>query len=98
MKITFAFIALSISSLAFSSDQLLKKCGRVAEKALETKVGENYDLDGFQANQCVLADNQAAVVCELSAFKGEGAALDTYLVVLNKTCKKTLRIELIGEE
>lgn len=76
-----------------------KKCSTKAESSLKTHLeGQNYDKDGFHAFACSLAPNKAVVICQVSASKGDGAATDTYQVVLNKSCTRFFRIDLIGEE
>lgn len=57
-----------------------------------------YDEDGIEAYVCNLASNKVVIVCELSATKGDGAAVDTYKLVMDKKCSKAYRYELVGEE
>lgn len=93
---------LTLSSLTTFAHAAPKKCYSTAEKSVEKyAIAEGYDyydMNGFDAHECSLATNGAAIVCEVLAAKGDGAAYDTYRVVLNKTCSKTFRVELIGEE
>lgn len=91
-------LALLISNFAQAAE-LASACYLKAEVAVEKNAEENYyDQDGFYAYECLLAPNNKAVVCEVSASKGDGAANDTFRVVLNSSCTKTYRVELIGEE
>ena len=89
---------LVLSSLAVSASDLLEKCAPVAEETVKAEAGEGYDADGFSANDCQLAPNNAVVICEVSASKGDGEAIDTYRAVLNKSCTKVFRVDLISEE
>ncbi len=74
-------------------------CYREAAKFAEQQAEyDYYDKDGFESHRCELAANKKAVICEVSAAKGDGAATDTYRVVLNASCSKAHRVELIGEE
>lgn len=78
----------------FSSSCLYK-----AETAVAEFVGKNnYDKNGFTALECALALNKAVVICDVSASKGDGAANDSYRVILNNTCSEVYRVELTGEE
>lgn len=65
---------------------------------MKVKFGNGYDRDGIEAYKCELAANRAAVICEVSAAKGDGAASDTYRTILTKSCTKVLRVELLFEE
>lgn len=57
-----------------------------------------YDEDGIEAEECSLVKNKAAIICDLSATKGDGAAVDRYVIVMDKKCSIAYRYELIGEE
>jgi len=98
MKLYFTGLLMLSTLSAFATEELLEKCATVAERAVTKKVGWKYDRNGIWAFQCVIAPNNAAFICELGASKGDGAAVDTYRAVLNKTCTKTFRVDLIGEE
>lgn len=77
----------------------MESCARrssYAVKALDTE--KKYDRGGIMTYGCEIADNKAAVLCEVSATKGDGSATDTFLVVLSKDCRKVYRVELTGEE
>jgi hypothetical protein len=74
-------------------------CYSKAETAVKKQAQPGYyDRDGIEALSCELAANQKAVLCEVGALKGEGAAADTYRVVLNASCSRVFRVDLIGEE
>ena len=76
-----------------------RACYSRAEKATERFAEpDHYDANGFTAFHCDLAPNGQAVICDVSASKGNGAATDTYRVVLSRSCTKTYRVELTGEE
>ncbi len=82
-----------------STTAVTPKCYAQAAKFAEDQAEHGYyDKDGFEAHQCEMAPNKKAVICEVSASKGDGAATDTYRVVLNASCSKAHRVELIGEE
>ena len=76
------------------------KCFIKAQVLLTSFVEELgiYDQDGIEAYDCALAKNKAAIICDLSASKGDGAAVDTYKLVMDKKCSIAYRYELIGEE
>ncbi len=57
-----------------------------------------YSGEEAEATECTLAPNGAAVICDVAAYKGGGDAVDSWRVVLNKSCSKVLRTELMGEE
>ncbi len=97
--ITLAAIVFSLTQVAFAQS-FPKNCLKAAEKAVEKATkGQHYDKDGFSDNSsCLMASNKAVVVCEVYASKGGGDAYDTYRAVLNKTCTKTFRVELTGDE
>jgi hypothetical protein len=90
------FLAFS-SSFTFAS-AVPAVCFRNAEKFVESSVGDSYDKEGFDAYECKKSPVGNAVVCDVAASKGNGAAFDTYRVVLSPSCKRSYRIELIGEE
>ena len=72
---------LSITMASFSTtamaDELAKQCYSKAASAAENFASGNYDDGGFWAYECVVAPNQKAVICEVSASKGDGAATDS---------------------
>ena len=94
------FMCAAISmSFAANASEIGKSCYARAEKATERFAEPGYyDHDGFTAYNCESAPNGAAVLCEVSASKGKGAATDTFRVVLSRDCSRTYRVELIGEE
>lgn len=98
MKTLLALGILCLSTIAFSSDALLQKCGPIAEKSVKKAAGKGYDRDGFIAYQCDLAPNKQVVICLVGASKGGGEANDDYRAILNKSCTSALRVDLIGEE
>ncbi len=98
MKTLLSFSLIILSFSAISSDDLLKKCGPLAEKVATKKFGKNYDQDGIWAYECGLAPNKAVVVCDLGASKGDGGATDTLRVVLDKTCSKAYSAKIISVE
>lgn len=74
-------------------------CPRSASRLLEAAVGDlGYDRDGMHTFGCKFSPNRQVVLCDVSAYKGDGAASDTYRVVLAKTCDELVRLQLIGEE
>lgn len=76
-----------------------KSCNKKAAKAVAEKVEKRkYDQDGLDAYECLLSPNGLVVVCGVSASKGSGDAIDSYQVVLDKTCTAIYRVELTGEE
>lgn len=91
-------LLLSTFPLFASADIGKTLCEAKAEKAVQNNGNGGYDKDGFYAYNCGYAPNKAAVICEVSASKGDGAATDTYRVVLNKSCTRVYRVELTGEE
>lgn len=98
MKTFLIFTLLFVSNFASASFSQ-NRCYQTAKSALGIELaGENYDNDDYYDGGCSLADNKKAVLCLLGASKGDGAATDTYLVVLNKICTHVFRIQLVGEE
>lgn len=102
MKILF-FVSNLILSIAIQgtahADEPSLKCAKKAEQAVDRFVEKDYyDKDGFETYDCIVAKNNKAMICEVIAAKGDGAASDTYRVVLNLDCSRTYRVELIGEE
>lgn len=89
MKIILLAIVSLVSAQAFA---VPNKCYTKAAAAVR------YSGEEAEAHECKLAPNGGAVICEVAAYKGGGDAVDTWLVVLNKTCTKVFRTELIGEE
>lgn len=73
-------------------------CEENAASSVESKFSDDYDREGFEGYKCEKSPRGKAVVCEVAASKGDGAAIDTYRVILNASCSKTFRVELIGEE
>lgn len=89
MKFLILTIITLISTHAFA---LPSKCFTLAENNVR------YAGEEAEAYKCKLATNGGAVICEVAAYKGGGDAVDTWRVVLNKTCSRVLRSDLIGEE
>lgn len=76
-----------------------KICTKLAEETVaQSQINGHYDINGFETTSCELADNKAAIVCEVAAYKGNGDAVDTFRVILNKRCTRAFRVDLIGEE
>ncbi len=99
MKSLLVIFPLLLFSTITNADELDPKCKAKAEKAVARFVEEEkYDENGFETYDCILAKNNKAMICEVNASKGDGAANDTYRVVLNLNCDRTYRVELIGEE
>lgn len=94
---TFVITILASSNL-FASKDLLAKCGPRTEAYATAAVGRKYDPNGIEAYKCEIAQNKAVVLCELLASKGDGDAHDTYRAVLNKSCTRVLRLDVIGIE
>lgn len=79
--------------------QVNRVCYSKAETAVKRQAERGYyDRNGIQALSCDIASNGKAVICEVGAFKGDGAASDTFRVVLNASCSRLFRVELTGEE
>ena len=89
MKIMILAIVTLMSAQAFA---VPNKCYTKAAAAVR------YSGEEAEAQDCQLAPNGGAVICEVAAYKGGGDAVDTWRVVLTKTCSKVLRTELMGEE
>lgn len=88
------FAAFSTTAIADVS----KTCIRNAIKAVEQNAVNTYDRNGISVIDCEVTPNNAALICDMYAQKGDGAANDSYIVVLTKSCSKVLRVELTGEE
>ena len=94
------FILLALLA-AFSTTAMAgisQTCSKKAIKAVEQNAVNSYDQDGISVVDCEVAPNNAALICDMRAQKGDGAANDSYTVVLTKSCSKVLRVELTGEE
>lgn len=91
---------LSMNSFATDASEISKACFSKAVSAVEKHVAEDnyYDEDGMETQACAVASNNAAVICEVTAYKGEGEASDTFRVVLNRKCTRTFRVEMTAEE
>ena len=98
-KLVLVFLMMGIASLTMAA-QAKTVCESKAEAAVAKFVEDKdyYDQDGFDAFECVLAPNKKVVLCDVAAGKGDGAATDSYLVVLNESCTRTYRVQLTGEE
>ncbi len=98
MKLLISVFTIFVAAPTFAHVSM-QQCGKKAEQALTKEFANSYyDKDGFFAIDCSLANNNKAVLCSVGASKGDGAATDTYLVVLNTKCNYVFRTELIGEE
>lgn len=88
----------AFASNPISTSSIANECYWNAQTFVSLQSGRDYDQDGLHAYSCFLAPNKKAVICDVSASKGDGAATDTYRVVMNLTCTKAYRVELTGEE
>lgn len=86
------------SSISASASNVARECYWNASKFVAAQAERRYDEDGFNAYECFVAPNKKAVICDVSASKGDGAAMDTYRVVMNLSCSKAYRVEMTGEE
>lgn len=104
MKLIILLVAVSTASTtAFAAPvlgiALNNKCYRNAARAVSRFVEPNYyDKDGIETMKCAVSPCGSAVVCDVMASKGDGAATDTFMVVLDSSCTKSFRVELTGEE
>ncbi len=100
LAVSIVFLSsLSVSSSASASaGEIAKQCYWNAQNFVSLQAERTYDEDGFHAYGCFIAPNKKAVICEVSASKGDGAATDTYRVVMNLSCSKAYRVEMTGEE
>lgn len=94
----FSLTALLMTSPAAKAVSIPNSCFTKAASAVEARFGDAYDKDGIEAYECQRSATGKAIVCDVAANKGDGAAADTYQVVLNQYCDKVFRIELTGEE
>lgn len=98
MKLALSLVV-TLGALLPLAGQAKSICHLKAEQSVASSVENNYyDENGFETIGCDQAANQSAVICDVAASKGDGAAMDTYRVVLNLACTKTFRVELTGEE
>ena len=86
-----------LSSLCFA-ETIPSACYVNAAGAVESLHGDTYDREGFEAYDCEISPVGKAIVCDVAASKGNGDAIDTYQVVLSKSCAKVFKVTLIGEE
>lgn len=63
-----------------------------------TTAPAGHDSDDIEILNCAYTNKGTEVHCDLSVSKGGGAALDSYLVILNQNCSRVLHTELTGEE
>lgn len=94
-------VLMGAHSFAWADDNghITNNCYNRATRATERFVEEGlYDKNGIASHHCELAPNKKAVICDVAANKGNGAATDAYLVVLSRDCRKVYRVELVGEE
>lgn len=89
MKLFILSIVTLISTQAFA---VPSKCFTLAENKVR------YTGEEAEAYKCELAANGGAVICEVAAYKGGGDAVDTWRIVMDKTCSRVYRSDLIGEE
>jgi hypothetical protein len=98
-KYFYATLFISVFSVSVRATEIADHCYSNAEifteKFAETK---NYDAKGFKAFQCIIASNGRVVICDVSAYKGNGEGVDTYKTVMNLSCTEPLRVEVTGEE
>lgn len=95
----FCFTYISIlGSIAYGEEYPDEICYPNAAKFAENEAQGNYDKNGFKADLCTVANNKKAVICEVFAMKGDGAAFDTYRVVMSRRCSIVFRVEIIGIE
>jgi len=94
MKLAVFLVSSLFAAQAFAVPAI---CTSKSEKAVH-KASSRYDGEHVFAYDCAYAHNGAAVICEVAAEKGGGDAVDTWRVVLSKTCSRVYRTEMIGEE
>lgn len=73
-------------------------CEKNAEIFAERGAEQEYDKGGFETLDCALAPNKKVMVCNVGASQGDGAVVDMLRVVMNASCTRALRVELISEE
>lgn len=100
MKALFIAVPLLAFSFISHADEVDPKCAAKAEQVVAKFVEDEnyYDENGIETYDCTPSINNKVLLCEVSASKGDGAANDTYLVVLNLSCDRAYRVQLIGEE
>ena len=101
--LTLAFLVSSgtVAATSFNPSTNPACKSNAAKEAEDFARGEGrdyYDKNGFSTTDCSVAPRGRAVVCEVSATKGDWAAGDTYIVIMNSVCTHAYRIELTGEE
>jgi hypothetical protein len=98
--LTLSILALSFVASTSRAANVPVACEGNAESFLEgyQDLQDRYDREGFMTTECSVSPRGSAVVCEVGASKGDGAAIDTYMVVMNKKCTRLFRIVLTGEE
>lgn len=92
-------LVMPFASNSFAGE--FRHCENAAATFLEPEVaGEGYDEgeDAFMGYNCRKSTDQRVVVCDVGVSKGDGAATDTYQVIMNSTCTSMFDFELIGEE
>jgi hypothetical protein len=88
-----------MSSVSFAARHSIPDyCAENAASFVEHKYGDNYDREGFEGLNCKRSPVGRAIECTVAASKGNGAAIDTYRVILNTRCSNYYRIDLVGEE
>ena len=99
MKKIFLIFPIFVFSFASYANEASRKCYPVAEAAVKKQAKKGYyDKNGIEAYNCEYAENGMVVLCDVSASKGQGAATDTYSVVLDVSCDYAMRVDLVGEE
>jgi hypothetical protein len=89
----------SVSTFAFGG-----LCEDAAVMAVYVRHSERFlHADGsvsrtLQPATCEKARNQKVNICDVDGDNGEGAGDIYFRVVLNTTCDRVLRVELVGEE
>jgi hypothetical protein len=91
-------VLLSFSSVSFAAASIPEYCDVNAASFVEKIYSDSYDREGFEGFDCEVSPRGRAIICKVAASKGDGAALDTYQVVMNLKCSKAFRIDLVGEE
>lgn len=87
-----------VTSPSFAETSIPAYCDFSAAGFVEEKYGDDYDREGFRGLDCEVSPKGRAIICKVAASKGDGAAIDTYQVVMNMDCSKAFRIDLVGEE
>ena len=92
-----ALFSFSLSAMAYQEESR-QVCFDKATKAVKQQAQMTYDKNGIETVNCIQPLNKYVVTCNVVASKGDGAATDSYYVILNRDCTKVHRVELVGEE